>query len=136
MILRFFAFYYYSDAYRSPMKDFLNRYMASNRNLARQSERELKVTFNNTVTTIANAIGPKAFRPLRAVNAAVIDSVMTGVARRLASGPIKKTDQLRERYDALLHNTKYKEAIETGTSQEANVTTRLKEATDAFASVK
>jgi hypothetical protein len=29
MILRFFAFYYYSRSYRSPMKDFLNRYMAS-----------------------------------------------------------------------------------------------------------
>src|SRR5712692_1062807 len=33
LILRFFAFYYYSTKYRSPMKDFLNRYMASNRDL-------------------------------------------------------------------------------------------------------
>jgi hypothetical protein len=30
MILRFFAFYYHAKHYRSPMKDFLNRYMASN----------------------------------------------------------------------------------------------------------
>src|SRR5207245_1740711 len=33
MILRFFSFYYHLQNYRRPMKDFLNRYMASNRNL-------------------------------------------------------------------------------------------------------
>src|ERR1039457_3505323 len=78
MILRFFAFYYYSNAYRSPMKDFLNRYMASNRDLARQSEKELTTVFERTTTVIADAIGSRAFRPVRAVNAAVIDSLMTG----------------------------------------------------------
>ncbi len=135
MILRFLAFYYYAHAYRSPMKDFLNRYMASNRGLARQNESELTTVFEKTTTTIAEAIGSRAFRPVRVVNAAVIDSVMTGVARRLAAGPIKKTNQLVEHYEALLKNQDYLNAVETGTSQEANVTTRLQLATEAFASV-
>jgi hypothetical protein len=110
--------------------------MASNQNLAHQSEQELTATFKQTVSAIAGAIGHRAFRPVRAVNAAVIDSVMTGVARRLATGPIKRNDQLVESYEALLSNEKYRDAVETGTSQEANVTTRLEEATKAFASVK
>jgi Protein of unknown function DUF262 len=136
MILRFFAFYYYSDAYRSPMKDFLNRYMASNQNLARQSEKDLKTVFEKTTAAIAEAIGSRAFRPVRGVNAAVIDSVMTGVAHRLSAGAIKSTNELVEHYDALLRDPKYRGAVETGTSQEANVTERLRLATEAFASVK
>jgi hypothetical protein len=136
MILRFFAFYYYSQAYRSPMKDFLNRYMARNRDLAHQGEKELTEAFGNTVAVIAAAIGHRAFRPVRAVNAAVIDSLMTGVARRLAKGPITKNNQLLQAYEALLGNKRYRDAVETGTSQEANVTARLEEATKAFANVK
>lgn len=136
MILRFFAFYYYAHAYRRPMKDFLNRYMASNRALARQSENELTTVFEKTTRMIAEAIGPQAFRPVRAVNAAVIDSVMTGVAHRLAAGPIKKTNQLVGHYEKLLKRQDYLNSVETGTSQEANVTTRLQLAIEAFASVK
>lgn len=135
MILRFLALYYHPKSYRSPMKDFLNRYMAGNRDLQRQSEREIARVFERTTTAIAEAIGPKAFRPVRAVNAAVIDSIMTGVARRLSSGDIKQMDQLLERYKSLLENPKYRQATETGTSQEANVTTRLELATEAFATV-
>ena len=136
MILRFFAFYYHADAYRRPMKDFLNRYMASNRALVRQNEGELTTVFERTTTMIAEAIGPQAFRPVRAVNAAVIDSIMTGVARRLATDTIKKTKQLVGNYKALLKNKDYLNSVETGTSQEANVTTRLQLATEAFTSVK
>lgn len=136
MILRFVAFYYYSEKYRSPMKDFLNRYMASNRDLAHQSEEELTQTFGGAVAAIAGVVGHRAFRPVRAINAAVIDSLMTGVAHRLATGPIKNTDQMLRAYEALLANKEYRAAVETGTSQEANVAARLDEARKAFAAVK
>lgn len=136
MILRFFAFHYYSSKYRSPMKDFLNRYMAANRDLKKQGEAELRTVFENTTDTILRNIGDDAFRPVRAVNAAVIDSVMTGIAKRLSAGPIKKPEQLAERYEALLKDTTYRSAVETGTSQEANVSTRLDKAADAFSSIK
>lgn len=135
MILRFFAFYYHAQAYRSPMKDFLNRYMAGNRALARQDEHELSSVFDGVVKVIHKAIGPRAFRPVRAVNAAAIDSIMTGVARRLAKGPILNLTEFATSYDALLANKNYRLSIETGTSQETNVTTRLDSATEAFAEV-
>ena len=119
-----------------PMKDFLNRYMASNRDLTKQGNQELSTLFRETVSTIAAGIGPQAFRPVRAVNAAVVDSVMTGVARRLADGAIKHGGQLATQYEKLLKNKKYWDAVETGTSQDANVAERLKLATEYFATVK
>ncbi|MEK7994878.1 MAG: DUF262 domain-containing protein [Planctomycetota bacterium] len=136
LILRFFAFYYYADAYRSPMKDFLNRYMASNQHLQHQREDQLREVFRRTVALISDGIGPGAFRPRRAVNAAVADSVMAGVAKRLARGPISDKAQLKKDYDALLSDKHYRSAVETGTAQEANVKTRLSLAEAAFAQVQ
>lgn len=136
MILRFFAFLYYPQKYEAPMKTFLNRYMATNRHLKKQSEQELREIFSRTTRTILDGIGDRAFRPKRAVNAAVVDSVMTGVAKRLIThGDVKNFDLLKEAFDSLIGSQKYLEATETGTSQSANVTTRLTEAEKAFSSV-
>jgi hypothetical protein len=63
------------------MKDFLNRYMAVNRNLQKQTEAQLRSVFELTVSTIFRAIGIQAFRPKAAVNAAVLDSVMVYMQR-------------------------------------------------------
>lgn len=118
------------------MKDFLNRYMASNRHLQRQDQDELRNVFTATTDLIYRAIGPKAFRPKRAVNAAVVDSLMTGIARRLAKGPISEETELKRRYDDLMTDEHYRSAVETGTAQEANVGNRLSLAEAAFAQVK
>jgi hypothetical protein len=97
---------------------------------------ELTKLFEGTTAAIERFIGDRAFRPVRAVNAAVIDSVMTGIARRLATGPIQKPEQLSDHYNALVKTREYMDAVLSGTSQEANVKTRLDLATKEFASVK
>jgi hypothetical protein len=136
MILRFFAFLYHAGDYRSPMKDFLNRYMATNRHLKKQSRRDLAKIFTDTSRTILEGIGPRAFRPQRSVNAAVVDSVMVGVAKRiLAKGPVRSPAELRARFDQLMGDRYYVAAIETSTAQEANVGRRLAIAETAFADV-
>jgi hypothetical protein len=136
MILRFFAFLYHAAKYKSPMKDFLNRYMATNRHLKKQSGRDLVKVFTDTSRTILDGIGTRAFRPQRAVNAAVVDSVMAGVAKRiLAKGPVRNTAQLKAHFDRLMDDKDYIAAIETGTAQEANVKRRLERAEAAFANV-
>jgi Protein of unknown function DUF262 len=137
MILRFFAFLFFAKKYEAPMKMFLNRYMATNRGLAAQSEKELTDIFTSTTRTILEGIGVKAFRPRRAVNAAVVDSLMTGVARRLiASGPIKDLGSLKAQYESLIADKAYLDATETGTSQAANVTARLSRAEQAFSQIQ
>ncbi|MBZ5678372.1 MAG: DUF262 domain-containing protein [Acidobacteriia bacterium] len=136
MILRFFAFLYYADKYEDPMKTFLNRYMATNRDLKKQSEQDLRNTFTRTTKTILKGLGEKAFRPKRAVNAAVVDSVMTGVATRLlAKGDVKNVEAFRAAFASLMTDGDYLNATETGTSQPANVVKRLRAATAAFSSV-
>lgn len=136
MILRFFAFHYDSSTYRSPMKEFLNLYMANNRNLNLQSEDQMVRTFDATVTALDEAVGDRAFRPVKVVNAAVVDSVMTGLARRIDTGPIGSPSQVAEEYAALMKNEDYRSAIDTHTSHESIVKTRIDLATRAFADVR
>jgi hypothetical protein len=137
MVLRFFAFLYFSLKYEAPMKLFLNRYMATNRGLAVQSEESLVKIFTLTTRTILDGIGVKAFRPKRTVNAAVVDSLMTGLAKRLLlHGTLKDFGSLKARYEALIADTTYLDATETGTSQPANVTTRLTKAEEAFSQLQ
>lgn len=118
------------------MKDFLNRYMATNRHLQKQSGNELRKIFNQTTQVILKGIGEKAFRPQRAINAAVIDSLLTGIAKRLINrGDIHNNDILKTNFNKLMNNANYRSAIETGTSQEANVRTRLSLAEQAFSEI-
>lgn len=136
MILRFFAFLYYAPNYRSPMKDFLNRYMATNRDLQKQTEDELRNIFYRTTNTIFEDIGSKAFRPRGAVNVAVVDSLMTGIAKRLLEkGEINDKHMLKQRFEELMQNTDYMAAIEGGTAQETNVRKRITLAEQAFSEI-
>ena len=136
MILRFFAFYYYADQYGRPMKDFLNRYMASNRDLQLQKEAELQNVFRETILVLEDALGQEAFRPEGVVNAAVVDSLMVGVADRLKRGAITDLEHFRRQNTSLLSDSDYRQVIKTSTSDEANVAARMKLAKDAFAEVK
>ena len=136
MILRFFAFYYSGHNYARPMKNFLNRYMGKNRNLEHQSKDDLTEIFCKTVTFIKATAGENAFRPHGALNAAVLDSVMTGIARRIRRGPIQNCQDVKKRLRDLFSNEKYITAIKSGTSEEGKVKMRQQLALDAFASIQ
>jgi hypothetical protein len=59
---------------------------------------------------------------------------MTGIAKRiLAKGAIRNQTEALRRFNRLMTDDKYLEAVETGTSQEANVETRLSKAQAVFA---
>ena len=135
LILRFFSLYFYAGKYERPMKDYLNRNMASNRALTKHDGTELTELFETTVSQIHDVIGPRAFRLKNAVNAAVLDSLMVGVATRLASGPITSVEPFKAAYAALLTNSGYLASTGRATADEESVKTRLKLAKDAFASV-
>ncbi len=136
MILRFLAFYYLGDQYTRPMKTFLNRYMEMNRNLELHSEAELQEMFRDTTTVLENVVGQKAFKPEGRLNAAAIDSVAAGVAKRLQRGPINDLEQMEHQHQRLFSDTAYIDAIKTGTSEEAKVGTRMRLAREAFADVE
>lgn len=136
LILRFFALFYHAKSYGRPMKEFLNRYMASNVNLQSADESELRPLFESTAETIDKYIGPRAFRLKTAINAAVADSVMVGVARRLAVGPVMKPEGFKVAYDSLLKDVEYLKATGRSTADEEFVRLRLEHSTAAFAQVE
>lgn len=136
LILRFLALHAYPANYRKPMKDFLNRYMAANRALAKHPEATIRAAFEPTVAVINRAIGARAFRPRNAVNAAVLDSIMVAVTARLAKGPIKDEAAFKLAHQALMTNSDFLTVTSKSTADEENVRKRLDYAHKAFAELR
>lgn len=61
LILRYFALYYFLDKYERPIKEFLNKYMAANRNLKLHNADLLRSKFVTSIDLIAQTIGQRAF---------------------------------------------------------------------------
>ena len=135
LILRFLGMYFHAAQYKRPMKGFLNSYMSSNRDLEKQDSDLIEPLFDSTVQTILDRIGDRAFKPKTAINAAVLDSLMVGVARRLEAGPITDTQDAKAAYDALMADEEYVNATSRATADDEQVKTRLEKSTSAFASV-
>jgi len=137
LILRFFAMAHYGDQYARPMKVFLNRYMATNRELKAQSGSSLTSLFEVTISAVQDAVGNRAFRLKNAINAAVFDAVMVGLAKRVQAGhELKNSKLIRQRYNALLKQKTFLESVERATADEESVRRRIAAATRAFKQVK
>lgn len=134
LILRFLALYHDSAVYSPTMKGFLNAHMINNRNLEKYSANDNRNLFHSTVSTIREKLGRDAFKPERALNAALMDALMVGIARRLEKGSIIAA--IQSEYDELLKDEKFRASIFAGTSQSENVRTRIRLATEAFSSVE
>jgi hypothetical protein len=135
LVLRFLAFYYEASNYKSPLVNFLNAFMGRHKNLERVLADEMGVVFSDTIHVIYQAIGASAFRPVRALNAAVFDSVMVGLARRLHREPVADLAQLKLKYEELLRDQAFLDACGRGTAGEERVKTRIGLATAAFSNI-
>jgi hypothetical protein len=135
LILRFLALYFSGYGYSRPMKGFLNAFMGRNKHLKAISAESMRSVFVPTIETIHAAIGKRAFRLARVLNAAVFDAVMIGVARRLVSGPITDLLQLKDSYARLLEDRSFLYVAERATADEESVSARLRLATDAFSNL-
>ena len=135
LILRVLALHLYQDKYEKPMKEFLNQFMGKNRHLQLVDAETISTIFTSTSDVIFEALGSDAFRPKQLLNAAVLDAVMVGVARRLESGPVAAVAAITDQYRALMQNPAFVGATEAKTSNEETVQTRLNLATEAFKDV-
>jgi hypothetical protein len=134
-ILRFFAFCLDRHNYQKPLKGFLNTYMAKNRDLRINSEPELTKLFSGTVGFIASTLNKRAFRPIRAMNASIYDSVMVGVAELLSKNPYPIKEKFLQAYNDLLLNEEYLQATTDATSDEPVVEKRMSLAISAFTDI-
>ena len=71
------------------------------------------------------------------MNAALVDALMVGVARRIkAKGSIQDPHSLKAAYTKLLHDKSFQAAISRATANEENVRQRLKLATSLISNVE
>lgn len=128
LILRFFAFRSRAGEYEAPMKEFLNSYTGWNRSLEHEPGEDLSTAFYATTDVIHERLGDRAFRLVRAVNAAVVDSLMTVVAEGLRDQTLVSPKTLTRAYGRLLKDAEYRTAVERATAREENVALRLERA--------
>ena len=118
------------------MTAFLNSYMGVNRYLRRQTDQDLRSAFIPTIQLVADAVGERAFRPRRALNAAVFDAVMVGLAKRLARAAVVDRAGVVAGYEQLLATQSFIDATEKSTTDAESVKARLNLSTEMFSRVR
>lgn len=137
LILRFLALYSGFHKYgetddTKTMKGFLNEFTSKYRHCDESFCEKSTALFQKTIDVANKVFGEKAFRPERALNVAVYDSVMVAIAKRLETGGIKDIRKFKTRYDELLRIDDYISAISYGTSNEKSVKLRCNKAIKVF----
>ncbi|MDP2935630.1 MAG: DUF262 domain-containing protein [Dehalococcoidia bacterium] len=118
LIVRFLALLEGADSYTKPMKQFLNNYMATHQT---DGAREpYQSTFVSTIKRVYDSLGGRPFHIRRGINVAVFDSVMLAFARSNTI-PGDRTD----RFNELLRNPSYVEAVSSGTTDVDAVRRRI-----------
>jgi hypothetical protein len=135
LIVRFLAFYERGAKYSRPMVGFLNHFAADMNKAPKTKLDELKVVFEDTIGRVHKAIGAKAFRLTRALNAAAFDAVMTGLANRLKKKTSITNAKIASAYDTLIEDADFRAACERATADDETVRKRLKLANEAFAGI-
>lgn len=135
LIVRFFALYRDGAKYARPMNGFLNKFSSLMNKVSNDELDELSNLFKATIDKVNSALGSRAFRIIRALNAAAFDAVMVGLAKRLKSGPEPSDQDVASAYDTLVANDEFRQACESATADEENVRKRLALASHAFAGI-
>lgn len=136
LILRFLAFLYTKDDYQSPMREFLNKFVRSHRNINGQLACEFREAFRKTISVARQALGDRVFRPFGSLNAAVFDSVMVGLCKRLQRGHVEDLGQVKKAYDSLLGEEGFRAAYMKSTAGPESVRLRFELAQLAFEDVR
>lgn len=131
LLLRFFALYYSYETYKKGLKNFLNTFMSKNRNLDFYNEKTLTNLFVSTINLLIEAKGNELFRKGKSVNAALFDSIMVAVARRLQNRDLS-VGECRSLYDSLMQNQRYLDYTITATADEKQIKGRISEAIKHF----
>jgi hypothetical protein len=135
LILRFFALFYSVDKYKRPMRVFLDDYLDENKDITDATFNSLASLFLETLDVFYEILGDRAFRPEKALNAAVFDAMMVGCARRLQTGKVTNKSDLASAYAALLSDETFRRNYQRATADEESVKNRIKLATQAFSGV-
>jgi hypothetical protein len=124
-----------AEKYQRPMAEFLNVFATTYAQAESSFLDNCQSLFTTTIDVVMKGVGKKAFRIGHALNAAVFDSVMVGLARRIRAGRSVDAAQFAKAYEKLLSDKDYAQAVSRSTADEAFVSLRLTKATTQFASL-
>jgi hypothetical protein len=133
LILRFLALYFDRKNYSRPMSEFLNKFTGRNKNPNPEFLALCRSLFQTTIDLAHKALGDKAFRPERAFNAAVFDSVMVGLGELLQKKKVVDLPKIAKAYQQLLSDKEYGAAVSRSTADESFVSVRLEKAISLLA---
>lgn len=133
LILRFFALFYEYNDFKKILKTFLNSFMKKNKNFEIYSKDELTTLFEKTIKFIIGNLGNNSFKNGTRVNAALFDSVMIGVAKRIFEETEELNGELfKIKYAELIDNPEFISYTQSNTSNEASVKGRIELAIQKF----
>jgi Protein of unknown function DUF262 len=132
LILRFFALLFENKKYRSPMKEFLNSYMAKNKTMEALDIEKMESTFSDIVSLIHNSIGKKAFKPKNNFNAAIFDAITIGIAKNYSHLRNFSTEDIKNMYNQLLEDQAFWQFVSKSTGDEENVNSFLADCISVF----
>lgn len=137
LVLRALAMIHNRASYSAPMRDFLNDFASDEEGVVTPlTLEELQRLFRLAMDVIFKAKGKSAFRPVRALNAAVFEAIVVGIAERLrANGEVPPSGAVAVAYDKLLQNTEFLSACTSATATDESVKTRQRLAVEAFTGV-
>ncbi len=123
LILRFFALRDFKD-YRSPMKDYLSKFMHRNRDLGKKELAAFQQVFDETCDSVVESLGERPFHVRTGLNAAVFDSVMVAYSNRLPTIPL----DVKERFQRLLEDEDFDNCTKNNTTNDNIVKQRFSKA--------
>jgi hypothetical protein len=132
LILRVMALFFSSRDYAAPLKTFLTDFLGKHRDGSGIDASEFTRLFVETSRELVNAIGPRIFRIGTQVNAAILDSVYVGLMERINTGGPPTARSIQTRYERLLKDGDFLDAVTKATANEESVSTRLRLSRAAF----
>lgn len=132
LILRFLAMLEKHQAYTKPMVEFINKFCANNRSPLQSRKDFFTKAFSHTIKKFYDSIDDKLFRPVRALNVALFEACMVGLAMRLMNGSDVEDSEVNIIYYKLLENSEFQELISHSTTDVKNVKRRIALAIEAY----
>lgn len=121
LLLRFIALSEAYEGYRKPMTLFLNNFMQKNRFASSEETQRWYRKVEDTTNRVVESLGRKPFRPKNALNVAVFDAFMAGIARVPEASP----ERVLQVYDQLMNSKAFDQLISRATSDESSVQGRI-----------
>lgn len=122
MILRVLAMKERGDQYEKPMKEFLNNQMQAWKKGHSADVQQFAADFRKVLSLVTRVLPEKPFHIRGPINLAAMDSVLSVLLRHASNAP----SDVANRYQGLLADKAYQNAIFFNTSDAATVKERLK----------